>query len=203
MVQMAGTEVNEQYTLRHDTQGDGDKNCIVINNTCSTLSLQRKLDDSQLINLIEELTKTGHHKIALLGAPSDKTINQNLIEQLASDIQTKVENWAGKFSFKEVINQQALHAKAIITIDSAPLHIAARLNIPMVAIWGPTQSQTLAPTWLRERKNYAEINHHVHCSPCVHHTKELPCKGNNFCIKEISTQEIIQSLERILNEGIS
>ena len=203
MVHMAGAEVNEQYVLLNETQNKTEKNCIVINNTCSTLSLQRKLDYDQLINLIEELTKNGHDKIVLLGAPNDQIINQNLIESLLAKTQKKVENWAGKFNFEELIKQQAIHAKAIITIDSAPLHIAARLNIPMVAIWGPTQSQTLAPTWLRDRNNYVEINHHVHCSPCVHHTKELPCKGNNFCIKEISTQEIIQSLEHILNEGLS
>jgi len=203
MVQLAGATAKEQYVLLKGFSNKEEKNCIVINNTCSTLSLQRKLDDDQLLKLIIELINIGHKKIALLGAPSDKIINQNIIEQLPLEVHAMVENWAGKFSFETVIKEQAMYAKAIITIDSAPLHIAARLNIPMVAIWGPTQSQTLAPNWLRERSNYAEINHHVHCSPCVHHTKELPCKGNNFCIKEISTQEITMALKQVLDERIS
>jgi hypothetical protein len=70
----------------------------------------------------------------------------------------------------------------------------------MVAIWGPTQSQSLAPTWLRESKLYKEVNLKVHCSPCVHHTKELPCKGNNFCIKDIEMSSVLNHIKDLLNE---
>lgn len=204
MVKLAGAEIDDHYTLfaNQAELTNTDKNLIIINNTCSNLSLQRKLDTSQLMDLIDQLVTEGKHSIALLGAPNDKETNEALLLSLDSKVRDHVQNWAGKFSFERVIQEQVQKAKAIITIDSAPLHIAARLNIPMVAIWGPTQSQTLAPVWLRERKNYIEINHKVHCSPCVHHTKELPCKGNNFCIKEITTGEIINSLNQLLHEGV-
>ena len=40
------------------------------------------------------------------------------------------------YSFNEYINKLAGHTAALLTIDSAPLHIAARLKGPLLAVWG-------------------------------------------------------------------
>jgi len=195
----AGATISERYYLpQKNKQNNG--RVIVINNTCSDLSIQRKLEASQLTELIQLLYQNTAFEIALAGAPIDRESNQIAINNTGIADGIRLHNWAGELGFEAYIEALANTAVAMVTIDSAPLHIAARLGIPMVAIWGPTQSQSLAPTWLRESKHYKEVNLKVHCSPCVHHTKELPCKGNNFCIKEIEMSSVLNHLKDLLNE---
>ena len=79
----------------------------------------------------------------------------------------------------------------MITVDSAPLHIAQKLGIPTLSIWGPTTPQSRI---IIDDSNQV-IFHQVSCSPCVHLSGELPCKGNNFCIKDITQEEIITKLK--------
>lgn len=195
----AGAEISERYYLPQKNE-NGERQVIVINNTCSDLSIQRKLESKQLTELINIIHNHTTYSIALAGAPADRGMNQKAIDDAGILDQNRIVNWAGTLGFEAYIQALATTAKAMITIDSAPLHIAARLNIPMVAIWGPTQSQSLAPLWLRESSKYKEINLKVHCSPCVHHTKELPCKGNNFCIKDMDMHSVFYQLNELLNE---
>lgn len=195
----AGASISERYYLPQKME-QNNGHVIVINNTCSDLSIQRKLDAAQLTELIQLLYQSTTYDIALAGAPGDSTSNQLAITQTNIQDTKRIQNWAGQLSFEAYIATLAKSAVAMITIDSAPLHIAARLGIPMVSIWGPTQSQSLAPTWLRESSTYKEVNLKVHCSPCVHHTKELPCKGHNFCIKDIQMTTVLQQLKALINE---
>lgn len=199
MAMAAGASISERYYLpqKSDTVN---RQVIVINNTCSDLSIQRKLEMHQLTELIALIYHQTTYTIALAGAPADQILNQRAIDGTKINDTSRILNWAGTLGFETYINALATNAKAMITIDSAPLHIAARLNIPMVSIWGPTQSQSLAPLWLRESVNYREVNLKVHCSPCVHHTKELPCKGDNFCIKDIDMHSVFYQLKELLNE---
>ena len=195
----AGARISERYYLPQKNKHKKGQ-VIVINNTCSDLSIQRKLESRQLTELIQLLYQNTPFEIALAGAPSDSSSNQLAIDNTGIQDNLRIQNWACQLGFEAYIDALANTAVAVVTIDSAPLHIAARLGIPMVAIWGPTQSQSLAPTWLRESKLYKEVNLKVHCSPCVHHTKELPCKGNNFCIKDIEMASVLNHLKDLLNE---
>lgn len=197
MAESAGAVVDERYYLPATTSNRKPE-YIVINNTCSDLSIQRKLEPEQLTGTIKLLLTNTQYKIALAGAPADKAANEKILKIL-NDASPRVENWAGVFSFNEYTNKLAGHTAALLTIDSAPLHIAARLKVPLLAVWGPTQPQSLAPNWLRSSPLYREINLAVHCSPCVHQTKELPCKGNNFCIKDIAPLQISNALNELIN----
>ncbi len=196
MAQKAIATVSERYFF--PIKVDSKLSTIVINNTCSDLSLQRKLKPSQVSEIISKLADFGFEKFALSGSPSDYFDNENIISFLKNNKKVIIENWAGKYSFKDYILKLKSEAKCLITIDSAPLHIAARLNIPILSIWGPTQPQSIAPDWLRKGKIYQEINLKVKCSPCVHHTKELPCGGNNFCINDIDINQVIEKF-KLLN----
>jgi len=195
----AGATISERYYLPQKSSHKKGQ-VIVINNTCSDLSIQRKLEASQLTELIQIIYQNPTYGIALAGAPADRLSNQKAIDNTGLRDGVRIQNWAGLLGFEAYIEALANTAVAMVTIDSAPLHIAARLGIPMVAIWGPTQSQSLAPEWLRESLLYKEVNLKVHCSPCVHHTKELPCKGHNFCIKDIEMIAVLKQLKELLNE---
>jgi heptosyltransferase-2 len=68
---------------------------------------------------------------------------------------------AGKTTLREFM---ALLAKChlVITNDSGPMHVAAALGLPLLAIFGSTDEHATGPVGLRVRI----IKHPVECSPC-------------------------------------
>jgi ADP-heptose:LPS heptosyltransferase len=85
---------------------------------------------------------------------------------------------------------------AMVSIDSAPLHIGRALGLPMLSFWGPTNPHN----YLAPRAHAAD--HAVYlqapCSPCVHFTEQLPCGGDNFCMKDITPLDIANQLASFL-----
>jgi len=50
----------------------------------------------------------------------------------------------------------------VITNDSGPMHLAAALGLPVVAVFGSTDERATGPTGPKARV----VNRHVACSPC-------------------------------------
>lgn len=169
---------------------------IAMNNTCSELAQERKLTEAQLIQICDWIITHTPYKVALLGAPSDAAGNLALIKnsRLAAD---RVVNFAGVYAFDDYYRFLYDECAMMVTIDSAPLHIANKLNIPNLSIWGPTSPQSRIDT----TSDNLFIYQAVKCSPCAHFVDKLPCKGDNFCIKEIALSSITSSIQHILNDS--
>jgi lipopolysaccharide heptosyltransferase II len=83
---------------------------------------------------------------------------------------------------------------ALVTNDSGPMHIAAAVGTPVVAIYGPTNPELQGPVG----------NQHV----IVQHQK-LVCLGCNFtecpignpCMDELSPQEVLSSFEQLMEKN--
>ena len=99
-------------------------------------------------------------------------------------------NLAGKTSITELINYIS-NLDIFITGDSGPMHLAASLKIPTIAIFGPTNdvetSQWMNPKSIVVKKN-------LDCQPCMKRT--CPLKHHN-CMKLIEAQEVIDSIPLI------
>ncbi len=79
-----------------------------------------------------------------------------------------------------------------ITNDTGPMHIAAAMQTPTVALFGPgdhIRFQPLEPI-------HTTIRHHVPCNPCKQFTNK--CK-NNICMKLISVDEVWEVVCRKLS----
>jgi ADP-heptose:LPS heptosyltransferase len=167
---------------------------IAINNTCSELAQERKLTNGQLYEICEWINTNTSYRIALLGAPSDMAANDKFISDYKLD-KDAVVNCAGKYEFEEYYRFLYDECAIMITIDSAPLHIANKLNIPNISIWGPTSPQS--------RINLDSGNEFIYlavkCSPCAHFVDKLPCGGDNFCIKNMTTDLISQKIKTLLS----
>jgi len=126
-------------------------------------------------------------RILLTGTESDAAAAEVL---LAAVRQAKPINACGKTS----VNQLACLIKrcsVFISADSAPLHIAAAMKTPFVALFGPTDPRRhLAPA-----KNYAMIRKGLPCSPCY----EPSCK-HTTCMESITPEEVLAAVERLLKE---
>lgn len=76
-----------------------------------------------------------------------------------------------------------------VTGDSAPMHLAAAMKVPFVALFGPTQAQRHLP--LRS----ASIVLQKGCRPC--YKGQCP-KKTNVCMKQISVEDVIAALEQLM-----
>ncbi|WP_118949604.1 glycosyltransferase family 9 protein [Taibaiella helva] len=195
MVRAMGVTAITPYTIKGFPPRQQGKayTYIALNNTCSELARERRLTDAQLQALCSELLRLTPYKIALLGAPSDREANEQFLDSHNFD-RAQITNIAGQYEFEAYYRFLYEECALMVTIDSAPLHIANKLNIPNLSIWGPTSPQSRID--LNTANEYLYLG--VNCSPCAHFVDKLPCGGDNFCIKNITTAPIINKIQKLL-----
>jgi ADP-heptose:LPS heptosyltransferase len=161
---------------------------LALNNTCSELSLERKLPEQQLAWVLECVLAQADYEVLLVGAPADAAAYERFLDRHPA-LRSRVHNRAGAWPFGQYYHTLYTHCAGMISIDSAPLHIARALGLPVLSFWGPTHPEHYlgARTPGLDQVVYLAPA----CSPCVHHTTELPCGGDNHCMKHLS-QSLIQ-----------
>ncbi|MCZ4059790.1 putative lipopolysaccharide heptosyltransferase III [Pantoea sp. LMR881] len=99
-------------------------------------------EDEKVAATIDQLAQTGR-KVVLTAAPDKKELH--MIEHIQSLCQSSdVVSFAGKLSLPQLaalIDQ----AHLFIGVDSAPMHMAAALDTPCIALFGPTKLQHWRP----------------------------------------------------------
>jgi len=79
-----------------------------------------------------------------------------------------------------------------LTNDSGLMHVAAAFNIPMVAIFGPTDHVVTSPV----DRNARIVRNSVDCSPCL---KEV-CPLDHRCMLSIEPEEVWEQMEALKEE---
>ena len=113
-----------------------------------------------------------------------------LVKEICQDLPSPVINLAGLTSLRELASLIKL-CKVILTNDSGPMHIAAAVGTPLVALFGSTNETATGPYM-----SGTVINKHVSCSPCYH--RECPIDFK--CMKKIETDEVFTEIIRTLKE---
>ena len=80
-----------------------------------------------------------------------------------------------------------------MTNDSGPMHVAAALGVPVVAVFGPTDWRETAPVGRRHRL----LREAVHCSPCM--LRECPI--DHRCMTRISVDRVVDEARTLLEEA--
>lgn len=112
----------------------------------------------------------------------------SLIEEICRDLPSNVINLSGKTTLKELVSKIG-SLDAFLTNDSGPMHIAAALEVPLVALFGSTNEIATGPY------GWGEVIHKkVACSPCY----KRVCPIDFRCMKRIETLEVTQAVKRAL-----
>ena len=126
-------------------------------------------------------------KTVIVGSASDADI--------ARAIETKSDgnalSMSGKTDIKELIFI-IRGARYVITNDSGPMHIAAAFDIPVVAIFGPTNPVRTGPYG----KNNIIVKSDIECAPCY----KKNCKSVK-CMDDVSVEKVYKAVEDILKEA--
>lgn len=112
-----------------------------------------------------------------------------LVKQICRKLPSSVINVAGLTSLRELACFIKL-SSVVLTNDSGPMHIAAALETPLVALFGSTSEVLTGPY----KKTGTVIHKHVKCSPCYHRV----CPIDFRCMKKIETDEVYDAVMKHL-----
>lgn len=124
----------------------------------------------------------------LTGTEHDKITAQELLQLTRS----KPANFVGKTT---VLQLAVLikRCRVFVTSDSAPMHIAAAMQTPFVALFGPTEAIRHLPPVDR----YSVIEKGPACAPCYSPRCEIV---KHDCMKNISPLEVVGEIEKLMSE---
>ncbi|WP_149400129.1 lipopolysaccharide heptosyltransferase II [Dictyobacter arantiisoli] len=133
-------------------------------------------------------------QVLLIGGESDKALNQQLLDGLEVPAGLVV-NLAGKTSFGESAAQ--IEACALfIGNDSSPMHLAAAVGTPVLAIFGPTSPTEYGPYPLDDPQHIALWRHPTE-QPCFFLGKMQACE-HCTCMQSVTVDEVWQAALRLL-----
>jgi heptosyltransferase-3 len=108
--------------------------------------------------LIDRFSKEGH-RVVVTAAPDAE--ERAFVEKILQKTNSKPLNLAGKLSVKE-LGAIAGRAQLFVGVDSMPMHLAAAMGTPTVALFGPSGEAEWAP-WNVAHRVVASTHS---CRPC-------------------------------------
>jgi heptosyltransferase III len=119
----------------------------------------------------------------------NSALEQRHIAEIKSKLAQPVVDLSGKI---DLLTLTALveQARMIVTVDTAPMHLAAATETPQVVLFGPTN-----PFHWRPRQSSALILHGRSTSSVVEFTPEQP----RFSMNDISTEAVINAMNSLLS----
>lgn len=139
-------------------------------------------------------------KIYLLGGPDDAEVIaalEGFRSTLSPELQLQIVSLVGKTrSFQELAGLITL-ADVLVSVDSAPMHLAVGLNRNVVAIFAPTDPEKLVPkvptVEVAAREDLA-------CRPCLWDVRKVSCEAP-VCL-EVPVERVFNKVEALLGRKL-
>ena len=142
--------------------------------------------EEQTAELLRRLARDGH-RIVVTAAPDAR--EKAIVARTLAAAEVPVTDLSGALTLRE-LGALAARARVFFGVDSAPMHIAAAMGTPVVAIFGPSGEKEWGPWRVKHR-----IVTSAHpCRPC----------GNDGCgggkVSECLTQLPVDRVHSAINE---
>lgn len=161
----------------------GEKKLIGINIGASLRWQSKRWILKSYSQLCEKLAQRGYYAM-LTGHQDDVSFAKKILKNLTFEPVCVV----GATSFMQLA---CLIEKCdcFVTGDSAPMHLAAAMRVPFVALFGPTDPKRHLPA------GYPCVVLQKGCAPC--YKGQCPKKANT-CMKQIAVEDVMEAIERLL-----
>jgi len=133
--------------------------------------------------LADKINRAGLGVPVFIGAKNDVQD----IALIRKRMRTDSIDLAGQTSLKELATLLGL-SRLLITNDSGPMHLAAAVGTPVVALFGPTDPRKIGPYG----EGHIVLQHTDQCPACRAGTK-----GPHRCLDAISVEEAIEAVSNL------
>jgi heptosyltransferase-1 len=111
------------------------------------------------------------------------------IDKIMQRMNKKPANLAGQTSLKELAYLYS-KCRLLVTTDTGPMHIAAAMGCPVVALFGPTAPWRTGPYG----DGHRVIREEIECSPCFKKTCD-----HLSCMKNITVDKVFETVKELIN----
>lgn len=125
--------------------------------------------------------------VLIFGSPAEKP----LAEEIAHDMGHTPVVMTGETTLRQLM-ALLVQCRLVITNDSGPMHLAAALGLPVVAVFGSTDENATGPVSPLARV----VRHPVACSPCG--LRECPIDFR--CMKGVTVDEVHRTALGLVKE---
>ena len=142
----------------------------------------------KMSQLIEALQTQGH-PIVVTAAPDAR--ERDMLREILKPLKQSVIDLSGQLSLKQLAALTA-QAKCFIGVDSAPMHIAAAMQTPVVALFGPSGEKEWGPWMVPNRL----ITSGHTCRPCGNDG----CGGGKVseCLTSLPVERVLTAVNELL-----
>ncbi len=131
----------------------------------------------------ERLARERGASLAILGSAAERALG----EDIASRVQVPARVLCGETTLPQLVGVLA-QIELLLTNDSGPMHLAAALGTPLVAVFGPTDSTETAPVG-----RHVLVREPVSCSPCL--LRECPI--DHRCMTRVTTARVVDAAHEL------
>lgn len=143
---------------------------------------------SELISRFLQEKSPGTVEILLFGSAKER---EKIAKIIDGEDSIRIHNLAGQLSLRQAIVAISF-CRLFISNDSGLMHIASGLNLPLIALFGPTQPHKTGPL----NKNARVLYHPVACAPCLYRDCPLN-QENHACMKSINADEVLDAIRQL------
>jgi heptosyltransferase-2 len=172
-----------QMTARLARSGIAESDTVIGINPGSTYGGAKRWLPDRFAEVADRLAKrlqeTGGCRVAvvILGAKGEEQLGRDIAAQLS--VPSAV--LSGTTTIRELM-AAVRRCRLLVTNDTGPMHIASAVDVPVVAIFGPTDWRTTSPYGME----HALVRQPVDCAPCL--LRECPI--DHRCMTGVSADMV-------------
>lgn len=174
-----------------DEMGVSSESLLVGLNPGATFGPAKRWLSDRYAELADRLIQRMGATILILGSASERAI----ADAIQSEMRERAVILSGLTSL-ESLTALLSRCALFVTNDSGPMHLAAALGTPQIALFGSTDEIATGPF----SENAEVIHKHVECSPCLRRT----CPIDLRCFTRITVDEVFEKAkERLTGDSPS
>ena len=88
------------------------------------------------------------------------------------------------------------HLDVMLSMDSANMHLASLVHVPVVSVWGATHPYAGFMGWGQSVDRAVQLD--MPCRPCSVFGQKPCWRGDYACLREIKPEWVIEKIEKVI-----
>lgn len=148
------------------------------------------LEQMQLV--ISEMSRWEHCHLFLMGGGKKE---RDILDQIMRRYSNVLSLPHIKHSFADELVLLS-HCDVMLTMDSANMHLASLVDLPVVSVWGATHPSCGFMGWHQAIKDTVQLD--LKCRPCSVFGNKKCRYGDYHCMRDISPELILDKVKTVL-----